>query len=203
MLFTSCKEISTKSDLEDSLEPVDEVSLISGTSNTTITVYKDRDSYFRIIFSGIGTNDIISDGEKEGWCIDWQKPINSSGGTYENIQLYSTYNVEKWKPINYLFNIIDDLYSTIPEMTQREIQLAVWTLRGNPEFDIAAIDPNNSPLDDFFQNGEPLFSMTILEEILEIVEAGYKTFDSEESSRFAVIAETPVDVQTVITVVEK
>jgi len=201
-VITSCKDVSTQSALEDSLETVEEVSLISGTSNTVITVNKSNESYFRINFSGTGTNDIITDGEREGWCIDWQKPINASNSTYENIPLYSTYNVESWKPINYLFNIVDELHNSMPEMTYLEIQLAVWTLRGNPEFDVATIDPENSP-SGIFHNGQPLFNMEVLEEILETVEAGYKTFEPGENSRFAVIAATPDDVQTVITVVEK
>lgn len=201
LVITSCTDVSTQSALEDSLEKVEEVSLISGTSNTSITVNKSNESYFRIDFSGIGTNDIITNGEGEGWCIDWQKPINASNSTYENIPLYSTYNVESWKPINYLFNIVDDLRSSMPEMTHLEIQLAVWTLRGNPEFDIANINPENSP-SGIFSDGQPLYNIEILEEILEAVEAGYKTYEPGENSRFAVIAATPADVQTVITVVE-
>jgi hypothetical protein len=200
-VITSCKDVSTQSALEDSLETVEEVSLIPGTSNTAITINKSNESYFRINFSGTGTNDIISDGEREGWCIDWQMPINASNSTYEHIPLYSTYNVESWKPINYLFNIVDDLYDSMPEMTHREIQLAVWTLRGNPEFDVSTLDPENTPLG-MFRDGQPLFNIEILEEILETVDAGYKTFEPGEHSRFAVIAETPADVQTVITVVE-
>ena len=204
MLFviTSCKDVSTQSSVEDSLETVEEVSLISGTSNTVITVNKSSESYFRINFSGTGANDIITDGEREGWCIDWQKPISASNSTYENIPLYSTYNVESWKPINYLFNIVDELHNSIPNLTYLEIQLAVWTLRGNPEFDVATIDPENSPAG-IFHNGQPLFNMEVLEEILETVKAGYKNFKPGESSKFAVIAATPDDVQTVITVVEK
>jgi len=201
LVITSCTDVSTQSALEDSLEKVEEVSLISGTSNTSITVNKSNESYFRIDFSGIGTNDIITNGEGEGWCIDWQKPINASNSTYENIPLYSTYNVESWKPINYLFNIVDDLRSSMPEMTHLEIQLAVWTLRGNPEFDVANINPENSP-SGIFSDGQPLYNIEILEEILEAVEAGYKTYEPGENSRFAVIAATPADVQTVITVVE-
>jgi hypothetical protein len=101
-----------------------------------------------------------------------------------------------------LFNIVDELQNSMPEMTYLEIQLAVWTLRGNPEFDIRTIDPENSP-SGVFQDGEPLFNMEVLEQILEAVEAGYTSFEPGENSRFAVIAATPADVQTVITVVEK
>ncbi|PKD43288.1 hypothetical protein [Rhodohalobacter barkolensis] len=202
ILFTSCKDVSTQSDLDDSLETVEEVTVISGTSNTIITVNKSNESFFRLDFSGINTNDIITNGEKEGWCIDWQKPIDSSGGTYEDIQLYSTYNVESWKSINYLFNNLDYLRDEIPGLTNIEIQLVIWSLRGNPEFDLNQVQLSDLP-SRMYTNEEILFNQEVVSATLQKIEDNYRDFNYEDNSRFAVIAETPVDVQTVITVVEK
>jgi hypothetical protein len=200
--FTSCKDIATQSDLDDSLETVEEVSLISGSSNTTITVNKSNESFFSLNFSGINTNDIITNGEKEGWCIDWQKPIDSSGGIYDDIKLYSTFNVESWKPINYLFNNLDYLRDEIPGLTSIEIQLVIWSLRGNPEFDLNQVQFSDLP-SRMYNNDEIFFNQDVVSTTLQKVEENYREFNYDDQSRFAVIAETPVDVQTVITVVEK
>jgi len=198
---SSCKELTTESNLDESLDPVEEVLRINGADNATIMVDKAQDSYFKLNFSDIIENSVIGNGEGEGWCIDWQKPIDSDGGVYTNIQLYSTFNVTKWNSINYLFNNIDKLKQDDPEITYREIQIAIWSMRGNPEFDLDTIKVTDLP-GRMHNNGEPTFNREKVEYILQFVESGYRDFVPTEGSRFAVIAETPADVQTVITIVE-
>ena len=51
-------------------------------------------------------------------------------------------------------------------------------------------------------DGQANFSREKVKAILEVVEADFGNFEFTEGTRFAVIAETPSDVQTVITVVE-
>jgi len=197
----SCKNLSTESDLDDSLGTVEEVTRINGANNATITVNQSQEAYFRLNFSEINENSVISNGEGEGWCIDWKKPIDSNGGIYTDIQLYSTYNVAKWKPINYLFNIMDQLKQDDPEITSLEVQIAIWVMRGNPAFDLDNIEVTDLP-GRMHNNGEPTFSREKVDYIVSRVEASYRDFVPSEGTRFAVIAETPADVQTVITVVE-
>ncbi|TVR37064.1 MAG: hypothetical protein EA390_00270, partial [Balneolaceae bacterium] len=198
---TSCKNLTTESNLDDSLDPVEEVTRINGADNATITVNKGQSTYFNIDFTEINPNGVIENGPGEGWCIDWKKPIDSDGGVYENIQLYSTYNVTKWKPINYLFNIMDQLKQDDPEITFRDVQVAIWVMRGNPAFDLDTIEVTDLP-SRMHSNGEPTFTREKVDYIVSVVEAGYRDFTASEGSRFVVIAETPADVQTVITVVE-
>ncbi|MCW9706768.1 hypothetical protein [Fodinibius salsisoli] len=205
LLFNfSCTEdpVSNTSDLEDSLDPVEKVVAIEGGESATITVEKDSKAFFTIKFSEIKPNNIIQNGIKEGWCIDWQKPINSNNGTYNEIKLYSTYLVEKWMPVNYLLNIQENLQANDPEITYREIQLAIWSLRANPEFNLDEVDLNDLP-NRFMKDGQAAFNAKKVNEVLNMVETGYRDYDfSPSGTKFAVIAETPVDVQTVFGVVE-
>lgn len=202
---TSCTNSPTGSepDLPETLESVEEVQPIQGGDNATITVKKNQEeAYFNIHFSNIDANKVIETGTREAWCIDWTKPLDSSNGTYNGVKLYSTDLVEKWEPLNYLLNIIQELKSSDPDLTWREIQVAIWSLRANPEFDLDTVTAEE--LSSAFTNdGEPNFSYEKVREILEIVENGYREFDFSAGTKFAVIAETPVDVQTVFTVVEK
>lgn len=200
--ITSCEYLSqNESGISDSLEPVEEVSLISGAENATITVNKDTESYFTIEFNHIETNNIIQNGTGEGWCIDWKKSIDSNGGSYNGIELYSTYRVEKWKPVNYLLNIKEDLIADDPDLTFREIQLAIWSMRANPEFNLDEVAVKDIPGRMLSDDGQPGFSYEKVNHILDIVEAGYKDFEFTPDSRFAVVAATPSDIQTVFTVV--
>lgn len=202
-IFASCEEIAdhNRTDISDSLEPIEEVTEIAGAEEVTLIVEKSDASYFNLEFQNIKTNAVIANGIGEGWCIDWQTLINSEGGRYENVKLYSTFRVEKWKPLNYLLNIKDDLLQSDPEISWHEIQLLIWSLRGYPEFNLDDVALEDLP-SRMTTNGEPNFSYERVNEILEQVKNNYHKFDYREGSKFAVIAETPADVQTVITVVE-
>lgn len=203
LMTVSCSEnpVDNESDLKESLEPVEEVIPVSGAENVTITVNKDSAAFFNIEFSKIKSNDVIQNGIKQGWCIDWETYINSDGGVYQDLELYSTRQVEKWMPVNYLLNIQEDLQNGDPAVTYREIQLAIWSLRGNPKFDLDNVDLNALP-GRFEKNGEPTFNRQKVEEVLKAVEEGYRSFDFADGTKFAVIAATPDTVQTVFGVVE-
>lgn len=199
----SCSDNPTdnESDLEESLEPIEEVIAVSGAENTMITVNKDSTAFFSIEFSKIKSNDVIQNGIKRGWCIDWESYINSNGGVYQDLKLYSTRQVKKWMPVNYLLNIQEGLQSNDPEITYLEIQLAIWSLRGNPEFNLDEVDIMRLP-NRFRKNGEPIFNYQKVKEVLKVVEDGYRSFEFSAESKFAVIAATPDTVQTVFGVVE-
>lgn len=203
LISTSCKNLTgEEGDIEDSLDPVEEVIPVTGGENSTITVSKNDASYFTLEFEDIGSNDVIENGMTgEGWCIDWQMPIDSDNSVYNDVSLYSTFQVEKWKRVNYLLNIVDHLKDQDPDLTYREIQLVIWSLRGNPEFNLDELSVEDLP-SRMVSDGEPNFSYDKVDNILQIVESGYEDFDYSEGTRYAVIGETPADVQTVITVVE-
>lgn len=194
-----------KPDLGESLSPIEEVSLIEGADNTTLTINMNRlkNAYFDIEFSNIKSNEIIGDGVRDSWCIDVWKSIDSNNGVYDNIKLYSTYLVEQWKPVNYLLNVQKSLRNSDSQITWLEIQLAIWSLRAYPKFDLDTTSIDNLP-GQFRKDGEALFSYDKVYEILDFVEANYKSFNFEQNgTKFAVVAEMPVDVQTVITTAEK
>lgn len=208
VLFTtiSCKNNVAGEDpeLSESLDLVEEVSLVQGGGSATITVNlnKDNRAYFNLGFSNIGTNSVIANGVGDGWCIDVWKPINDDGGIYTDIKLYSTYKVDKWRPINFLFNIKEELQKNDPSLSWLEFQLVIWSLRTNPKFDLDEVNIEDLP-GEFHTNGEPKFSVKKVNELLNIVESGYRTFNYPDGSKFAVIAAMPPDTQTVITFVKQ
>jgi hypothetical protein len=199
-IIGSCDEI-TRGDLEDSLEKIEKVEPIEGANRSTVIVNKSQSSFFSLELHGIEDGASVMNGKTEGWCIDWMKPINSDNGIYENIQLYSTFKVEKWKPTNYLLNILPELRESYSGITYREIQAVIWSLQGFPNFDLKEISIEDLP-SRLKANGEPNFSYETVFQIIEMVEAGYKDFEFTDGTKYAVIAETPVDVQTVIAIVE-
>lgn len=202
----SCTDSLTgsESDLSESLGSVEDVHLIPGGENATIMVNRNRkEAYFDIRFTNIESNNVIENGTLESWCIYWTTPIDSNNGIYEGIRLYSTDLVEKWKPLNYLLNISKELKNSDPDLTYRDFQIVLWSLRANPEFNVDTISIEDLPSLFKTENGQRNFSTEKVKQILSIVDAGYKDFSFTSGTKFAVIAETPPDVQTVFAVVEK
>lgn len=203
MIFSCDDTIISGEELEETFEPVEKVIPVSGGDRATLIVNRSDQTYFTIEFRDITSNSVIENGTGEGWCIDWQKPIDSNGGRYEDIKLYSTFQVEKWKPTNYLLNIKDELHNNDPDLTYREMQVAIWAMQGFPEFDLDEIEISTEDIPSrMMTNGEPNFSFEKVRAILERVNNEYRNFEFTKGTKYAVIAETPADVQTVITVVE-
>lgn len=201
----SCNSTSTSSEeeLSQSLELIEEVTEIKGGENITIVVNLNdsKESYFSIQFNNITSNEVIDNGVRDSWCIDVRAPLDTNNGTYNNIQLYSTHLVDKWRPVNYLFNIKDDLMADDQKLTWREFQIAIWALRSNPKFDLDEIKVEELP-NAFRNEGKPNFNIEKVKELLDITKAGFEGFEYPEGSKYAVIAATPPEIQTVITFVE-
>lgn len=211
LLFVSCDSMlngnkeSDTPDIGESLDPIEEVTLIEGTENSilTVNINRNKNTYFSIKLDNIKSNGIIANSEYDAWCIDVWKRIDSNNRSYQNIELYSTYLVEQWKSANYLLNIQQELQTQDLELTWLEIQLAIWSLRKYPEFNLDSVTLEDLP-GQFKKDGEPTFNIKKVKEVLDIVEINYRDFDYEEKgTKFAVVAKMPVDVQTVIMTVKK
>jgi hypothetical protein len=200
MAILSCSELPVNQQIDDTHKVVEEVELITGAESAGITVNKHSHAMFHIEITDIDPDlEWIAD-DYTGWCIDWKKPIDSNGGQYAGLKLWSTNLVESWKPINFLVNQLDSLYEQDSELSYMEIQLAIWSLRGNPKFDLSKVVLSDLP-GRFQRNGNPLFNKQKVQEILDYVDKNYMDFNFSENSKHAIIIETPVDVQTIIAIV--
>lgn len=204
LIIIGCNSLTGSNDdngIDSSLQMVPDITEIEGADNVKLTVNRGGDSYFTLDLDRIRENNIIANGQSEGWCIDYNKPIDSDGGVYEGLQLYSSFMTKSWRELNYFLNIVDELRENDPELTYREVQVIIWSLMPNPEFDLQNISNEDLP-SRLLSDGERNFSETKVNEILELVMTNYEDFEYEEGSRYAVVIETPFDVQTVITVAE-
>lgn len=203
LFISACDSIidsTSKKEIEKSMEFIPSLTAIDEASNTTLTVNRSSASYFSLNLDGIGENSIISNGSSfGGWCIDYDKPIDSNGGIYESLQLYSSHRTIAWKPLNYFLNIKGDLKQEDPDLSYREIQVVIWSLMPHPEFDLNQISDDDLP-SRVMQNGQRNFDENKIAQILNIVESNYRDFHYGPESKFAIVIETPADVQTVITV---
>ncbi|TVQ08517.1 MAG: hypothetical protein EA364_15430, partial [Balneolaceae bacterium] len=181
--------------LQESLQGVPSVRLIDGAENSTITLTKGTDSYFRLEISNIDQNDHILPGIAKAWCIDWRTPIST--GVHDGIRLHSSYGDKSLKPVNYLLNIRGALIVKDPDLTYKEIQVAIWSLLHYPEFNLNTIRADRLPAD-MVRDGKPDFDRKKAEQIVMLVNSKVGSFEYNPSSRYAIVAETPSNTQTVI-----
>jgi hypothetical protein len=169
VLISSCDVISENS-LDDSLTSVPNVTVIEGAENASVRVNSGTSSNFSIDIQNVEWNTLISNGEREAYCIAWKTPISSDNALYEGVGVYSTEDDEQFDDVNKLFSIKDDLMEADPEITWREIQVAVWSLIPFQEFDM------DMPVDELpgevVLNGEPNFSKEKVRFILDAVRNG-------------------------------
>jgi probable HAF family extracellular repeat protein len=181
--------------LQDSVQGVPFVELIDGAENSTITLTKGTDSYFRLEISNIDQNDHILPGMARAWCIDWRTPIST--GVHDGIRLHSSYGDISLKPVNYLLNIRGTLMAQDEDLTYKEIQAAIWSLLHYPEFNLNKIRADQLP-SDMVRDGKPDFDRKKAEQIVMLVNSNVDSFEYNSASRYAVVAETPSNTQTLI-----
>ena len=197
-LLVSCQN-NVNTDIEDTLAPYMELEPIEEASNTTLTVRRGTsagmDSYFAFDVSNVESNGIISEGLVEGWCLEWDKPIAQNNDRHDGVEAYSTFGSEKWKPVNYLMSIKDQLQRTDPSLTYREIQVAMWSLIDVPRFDVDDVLASGRMPSRMMSNGQPNFSVDKVKDILDHVRSNSDTYTYSESTPYMVFARTADNTQ--------
>jgi probable HAF family extracellular repeat protein len=163
-----------------------ELSIVDGGENATLEVKKGEKSYFRLAVKNTGSNNHISTGEKNGWTLEWSAPV-AYDTTYEGVTLYSTYNEEYWKPLNFLLNNREEVISDINGATYQEMQAAIWMLLDFTEFDLETSDASDLP-EDMQSNGAFNFDLGKVRQIVDAANAGGNGFTYTPNSTHAVVA---------------
>lgn len=199
LIFVSC-DITSEKGLDESLEIVPELQSIDGADNVIMRVTKgeDIDSYFNLEFNNIESNSTITNGSYEGWCIVYDKPIDSNGGVYNGLKLLNTFGSKSFKPLNHFVNERYALRDQYPDITWREMQVLVWSVMNDlKSFDMDSVDP--SLLSRLHQDGQPLYNKDMVREILSKLKESVKDFKYEWWQDYAIVVDNGEDDQTVVT----
>lgn len=197
--FSSCDQ-NVSTEFEESFEVVNKVTPISEAQNTTMELQRgnDQDSFFIVSFSNIKPNNLINDGIKEGWCIEWND--DATFGIQNGTKLYSTKGQKSWERINYFLSIKNQLKAEDPDLTFRELQVVIWSLIENPKFELDKISEYENISERIYKDGEPLFNVQKVKDIVNRINndlsSPNKLKEIETSTVHAVIVEN--DGQTII-----
>jgi len=192
-VMSSCTD-SVNTDIEDTLAPYLELEAIEEASNTTLTIQRGAsaglDSYFAFDVSNVQNSSIISEGLVEGWCLEWDKPIAQNNDRHDGVEAYSTFGSEKWKPVNYLMSIKEELKREDPSLTYKEIQVALWSLIDVPRFNVDEVLAAGRMPSRMMTNGQPNFSVSKVKDIVNQVLSKSDTYTYTETTPYMVFART-------------
>lgn len=166
LLFTACDVMSDKG-IDESLDTVPNVSLIKGAENVSVRVNSGTTSNFQLELDNIEWNNLISNGAKEGWCIAWKDPIARGNATYDGLGIYSTQGDKQFDDVNRLFTLKSAIEKADPDITWREIQVAIWVMVPFQEFDMNM--PVNELPSYLRTNGQPNFDKEKVQFIIDTV----------------------------------
>ena len=173
-----------------------ELLLVDGGENATLEVMKGESSYFNLAVRNTGSNEHISTGTKNGWSLKWKSPVNNDT-TYEGVTLYSTFNEDDWKSVNYLLNNREEIEANNPDVGFKEIQAAIWMLLDFTGFDPETVNVSELP-EDMQTNGQYNFDMTAAQMVVDLAVSGGNGFQYTPSSTYAVVGASSTENEIVI-----
>jgi len=107
--------------------------------------------------------------------------LRSNNDVHQEVKAFATSSNNKWKPLNYLFSIENELKAKYPEegvLTYREMQAVIWTITGYmgiaPEFNVDKLSDSELP-SRLRDNGRANFHRDVVKEISELVLNNYST----------------------------
>lgn len=181
----SCESYSN-SGIEESVAFIESTIPIPEAQNVTMDLRSGVNSFalHLIELSNIETNTVINNGLKRSWCIEWD--VQSISGVQQNVKLHSTQGQAYWNKLNFLLNKIDNYKQTHPELTYKEIQIAIWSVVDYKPFKMDEIPGYKNFPSSFYKDGEYQFDVSLAEEIIEDVRNNSSNSSFEN---FAIVVE--------------
>ena len=185
MLYFAACDSNVSPGLEDSFELFTGLEAIAEADNMTLVINKGSDSqkdgYFKIDISDVMPNEFIKNTTADAWCLEWNKPLRANNDVHQEVKAFATSSNNKWKPLNYLFSIENELKAKYPEegvLTYREMQAVIWTITGYmgiaPEFNVDKLSDSELP-SRLRDNGRANFHRDVVKEISALVLNNYST----------------------------
>jgi len=189
LLFAACNtgQMNSIDDLHnDDKQP--ELKVMNGGTGASMTVNRADDSFFNLNLSNTGPNRHLATGSRAGWSLLWNSSIPYDT-TYEDVTLYSTFEEEYWKPVNYLLNERKSLKKEDSQLTYREIQAAIWTLLSFTEFDLDNSNANDLP-SDMAENGNIKFDREKTRQLVAKAKSNARSFTYSPKTTYALVAKS-------------
>jgi len=189
LLATACNsnQMNSIDDLHQS-DDQPELRVMNGGTGATLTVNRADESYFNLNLSNTGPNRHLATGLRAGWALKWDSAIPHDT-TYEDVTLFSTFDEEYWKPVNYLLNARKSLKAEDSQLTYREFQAAIWALLSFTGFDLDNSSANELPAD-MAENGNIKFDREKSRQLVAKAKSNARSFTYSPKTTYALVAKS-------------
>jgi len=197
VLIVSCdSDMSIGTGEISNMNPQPELSVVRGGESASIALERSDNAYYSLKLSNTGSNSHLSTGTRNGWLLTSNNNFEEEA-TLEDVALFSTYNEEYWKPVNYLLNERQKLKAADDELTYRDFQAAIWSLISYSGFDLESVQLNQLP-SGMKNNGTIGYDKEKVKKLVAKAKSGANSFQYTSGSSYAIIAKSERDSEFVM-----
>jgi probable HAF family extracellular repeat protein len=159
---------------------------VDGSGNLRMSISDGQESIYTVDVEGLRQVSIPASSTRFGWSIYPEDDISTGSSRYSNMTLFTTMGSSNWEPVNFLLNNRQALTESNPDITNLEIQAAIWALSDHLEFDHHNPDFSNLSAK-MVRNGAPAYNALLVDEIIDRVQSEYRAYDFDDHSVYAVL----------------
>ena len=137
VIFNGCNPSESVSPIDDLIDQIPGMTLISGAENVEITVNRNYSTaYYNVNLAGLGAEAISLGGDYKAWCTQWDISIRSNNAVYEAAKVYDIAGEGYWKNVVYLVNSANEYLAADSTLQWTELQVAVWAMINHKKIEL-------------------------------------------------------------------
>jgi hypothetical protein len=137
VITSGCNPSNSVSPIDDLIDQIPGMTLISGAENVQITVNRNNNTaYYNVNLSDLDAEAISLAGDYIAWCTQWDISIGSNNAVYEAAKVYDIAGEGYWKNVVYLVNRADDYLAADSTLKWTELQVAVWAMINHKKIEL-------------------------------------------------------------------
>lgn len=195
LLINACNPAESVSPIEDLIDQIPGMTLISGAENAKIIVNRNNNNaYYNINLDGLTAEAISLTGDYKAWCTQWDISIGSNNAVYEAARVYDIAGEGYWKNVVYLVNRADAYLEADSTLKWTELQVAVWAMINHKKIELTPA---------FLSGLESVFSdvrIDIVQQLIADVELNISGWDFSTMENTILYVEVADNVQDLVIV---
>ena len=196
VIFSGCNPSESVAPIEDLIDQIPGMTLISGAENVEITVNRNKDNtaYYNVNLAGLDAEAISLAGDYRAWCTQWDISIRSNNTVYEAAKVYDIAGEGYWKNVVYLVNQADGYLAADSTLKWTELQVALWAMINHKKIELTPAFITR--LDSDFQD----VRIDVIQHIIADVDVKISGWDFTQLENNILYVEVSDDVQDLVIV---
>jgi hypothetical protein len=195
VIISGCNPPGSVSPIEDLIDQIPGMTLISGAENVDITVNRNNTTaYYNVNLAGLDAEAISLAGDYKAWCTQWDIRIGSNNAVYEAAKVYDIAGEGYWKNVVYLVNQAESYLAADSTLQWTELQVAVWAMINHKKIELTP--EFITRLDSDFKD----VRIDVVQQIIANVDVNINGWDFTQLENTILYVEVSDDVQDLVIV---